>query len=194
MKKSINLLAATALFASAAAPFALAQDATVDPATPAVEAPSATGVNPSTDTMNKDVAPKVDMSADASATTDTYLTEQAENQVSANEFIGSSVYNGKDESIGDINDLIIGEDGKVAAAVIGVGGFLGIGEKDVAVPMAKIDVTHDENNDVRLTTVETAESLEAAPAFKTLDQQAAEADTDMTTTMPDNTTTSSTAN
>ena len=65
--------------------------------------------------------------------------------------------------------------GGVDAAVIGVGGFLGIGEKWVAVPFEKIAITQvPDSDDVKLTTTETAESLQAAPEFKTKSQQVAE--------------------
>lgn len=199
MKKALNLLTATAIIASAGAPLALAQDSTTsDPASPTIQAPADTGVNPSTDSMNSTGSTNTtggvsSPMGDTAMTEDTFLTEQSATQISANDFIGASVYTGQDESIGDINDLILEQDGRVVAAIIGVGGFLGIGEKDVALPMSKITVTHDENNDVRLTTMETAESLEAAPAFRTLDEQSADAQRN-SVVPTDNTTTSSTGN
>jgi sporulation protein YlmC with PRC-barrel domain len=99
----------------------------------------------------------------------TYLTEQAADQVSANTYIGQAVYNGQNESIGNVNDLIMKKDGGLVAAVIGVGGFLGIGEKNVAVPMDKVTVAQNtQDGSVKLTTSETAETLKAAPEFKTL--------------------------
>ena len=135
-------------------------------------------------------APAADASTDSAAASGSYITEQSETQISANDYIGKSVYNAEDESIGDVNDLILEEQGGIVAAVIGVGGFLGIGEKDVAVPMDKITMTRDaeNNNEVRLTTTETAESLKAAPEFMTLEDQQAAADS----TATDTTTTSST--
>jgi hypothetical protein len=67
------------------------------------------------------------------------------------------------------------KDGGLVAAVIGVGGFLGIAEKDVAVPMDKITVAQNpQDGSMKLTTTETADSLKAAPEFKTLQMQAAE--------------------
>ena len=105
----------------------------------------------------------------------TYLTEQSADQVSANTYIGQAVYNGTNESIGNVNDLIMKKDGGLVAAVIGVGGFLGIGEKNVAVPMEKITVAQNTTDgSVKLTTTETAETLKAAPEFKTLQMQSAE--------------------
>lgn len=51
----------------------------------------------------------------------------------ASTLIGRTVTNAQGETLGDINDLIIDEQGTVVAVVIGVGGFLGVGEKDVGV-------------------------------------------------------------
>ena len=51
----------------------------------------------------------------------------------ASTIIGKSAVNSQDEAIGDVNDLVTDRSGKILAALIGVGGFLGIGEKDVAV-------------------------------------------------------------
>ncbi len=71
------------------------------------------------------------------------------------------------------------------AAVIGVGGFLGIGEKNVAVPMDKITVAQNpQDGSMKLTTTETADSLKAAPEFKTLQMQAAEKAPAPSGTMP----------
>jgi sporulation protein YlmC with PRC-barrel domain len=51
---------------------------------------------------------------------------------------GLAVYNNNDERVGEINELIIGREGKIESVVLGVGGFLGIGEHDVAVPFGKV--------------------------------------------------------
>jgi sporulation protein YlmC with PRC-barrel domain len=51
---------------------------------------------------------------------------------------GLTVYNNNDERVGDINELIVGRDGKIDSIVLGVGGFLGIGEHDVAVPFGQV--------------------------------------------------------
>jgi sporulation protein YlmC with PRC-barrel domain len=52
--------------------------------------------------------------------------------------VGLGVYNEANEKLGDINEIILDNTGKVAAVVIGVGGFLGMGEHDIAVPMDKL--------------------------------------------------------
>ena len=51
----------------------------------------------------------------------------------ASKLIGIKVYNEANERLGDINELIVDKSGKINAVVIGVGGFLGMGERDVAV-------------------------------------------------------------
>jgi sporulation protein YlmC with PRC-barrel domain len=206
MNKSFKTFAAAMLLGSTAiAPFAVAQDATA-PATgteaPAGTAPSATPVTPeaTTGTDATGAAGTSAQSTTGAAMNDAYLTAQSETQMSANDFMGQAIYTGDNQSIGDINDLLVENDGGIVAAVVGVGGFLGIGEKNVAVPFSKITLTREagENGaegDVRLTTTETAESLRNAPEFKTLDEQAADASATAPATMPaDNTTTSSTNN
>ena len=82
-------------------------------------------------------------------------------------FMGKPVYSSEDpqsEKIGDVSDLIIGDNGKLTHAVIGVGGFLGIGEKDVAVPFDELKVL-EKDGDVRLIYAATREQLEAATAI-----------------------------
>jgi hypothetical protein len=52
--------------------------------------------------------------------------------------MGLDVYNEANEKLGDVNELILDKNGKVNAVVIGVGGFLGMGEHDIAVSMDKL--------------------------------------------------------
>lgn len=97
------------------------------------------------------------------------LTKALEGQILASGFIGKPVYNGDGdnaETIGKLNDLVIGPDGMVQAAVIGVGGFLGVGEKDVAVApnQLKLSTRSDGNSWLVLNT--TKDQLSAAPAFE----------------------------
>jgi sporulation protein YlmC with PRC-barrel domain len=51
----------------------------------------------------------------------------------ASKLIGTNVVNTANETVGEINDIILSKDGKAAALIVGVGGFLGIRERDVAV-------------------------------------------------------------
>jgi sporulation protein YlmC with PRC-barrel domain len=56
----------------------------------------------------------------------------------ASKLMGLNVYNDANEKLGDINELIVDKEGKISAVVIGVGGFLGMGEHDIAVSMDKL--------------------------------------------------------
>jgi hypothetical protein len=56
----------------------------------------------------------------------------------SSKLIGLDVYNRADEKLGDINEILLDKEGKVMAVVIGVGGFLGMGEHDIAVSMDKL--------------------------------------------------------
>lgn len=161
MKKTLTTIVTAALLGSTTfAPLAMAQGTTA-PAAPSATAPATTTT-----------APDAAMPSTATAS-GTYLTEQGATQISANDYIGSEVYTSADESIGSVTNLILEENGGIIAAVVGVGGFLGLGAKDVAVPMNKITVTRDTaNGTIRLTTTETAETLKAAPEFVTMKEKA----------------------
>ena len=67
------------------------------------------------------------------------MTQMQGQQMMASKLIGTTVVSANNESIGDVNDVILDRNGQVMAVVVGVGGFLGIGEKDVAVPFASLD-------------------------------------------------------
>ncbi|MBM6582560.1 PRC-barrel domain-containing protein [Microvirga sp. BT689] len=68
-----------------------------------------------------------------------FMTKMEANQMMASDLIGTRVVSTNNESIGDINDVIVDRNGQIMAAVVGVGGFLGIGEKDVAVPFKSLE-------------------------------------------------------
>ena len=91
--------------------------------------------------------------------------------VSAKELLSENVVNAANESIGDINDVLIGHDGKVAAVIVGVGGFLGMGEKDVALPYDQLTFAKNTNNNLIVGTSATKASLETAPEYRKLGDQ-----------------------
>jgi hypothetical protein len=63
------------------------------------------------------------------------------NTLPVSEYYKEDVYDARDSKIGDIKDVLLDKGGQVAAVILGVGGFLGMGEKDVAVPFTAIRVT-----------------------------------------------------
>ncbi|MBK5570271.1 PRC-barrel domain-containing protein [Ensifer sp. 2YAB10] len=179
-KKFVTTVAAGALFAGlAVAPVAYSQDTTqpqpdqTQTMQPAQPAPGTAAPTNEAQTTTPPAAGEA--TTDVAQSDATYLTEQTSDQIAASTYIGQTVYNAGDESIGEINDLIMKKDGGVEAAVIGVGGFLGLGEKDVAVPFDRIAIAEQPNTDkLKLTTTETADTLKAAPEFKTKSQKIAE--------------------
>ena len=85
----------------------------------------------------------------------------------ASDVIGANVYNSAAddaEKIGDVNDIVLANDGSTESVIIGVGGFLGMGEKNVAIPFDKLSWV-SKNNDRWLVVEATREQLEAQPAF-----------------------------
>jgi hypothetical protein len=85
--------------------------------------------------------------------------------VSAKALPNKSIKNAANETIGDINDVLIGDNGKITAVIVGVGGFLGMGEKDVALPYDQLVFAKDVGNDLVVTTSATKESLATAPEY-----------------------------
>jgi sporulation protein YlmC with PRC-barrel domain len=84
------------------------------------------------------LAQSSESSGAANASSANWLTQIKPDEWRASKLKGLSVYNNNDEKIGDISELIMSKDGKIEAVVIGVGGFLGIGQHDVAVPLNQI--------------------------------------------------------
>lgn len=84
--------------------------------------------------------------------------------MSASDYIGKTVYDQGGNNIGEVNDLIVSGDGNIEAVILGVGGFLGIGEKDVAVNTQAVQMVQDGDTQ-RLVVQSTKETLEAAPSY-----------------------------
>jgi sporulation protein YlmC with PRC-barrel domain len=82
----------------------------------------------------------------------------------ASDVYKADVYNNAEEKIGVVTDLIMDSSGNVTTAVVGVGGFLGAGEKEVAVLFKDLKVVTRDNKDW-LVLNQTKEQLKAAPAY-----------------------------
>ena len=149
------LLVSTAALGLASLP-ALAQQA--EPVPPAVTGPGA-------------AAPAEASSAGitAGAPAPKPIPEQAEHQVRAQSLLGVDVSNGQDR-IGTVSDLVVTDDGRVNAVVVGVGGFLGIGEKRVALAWDSVKLTEQDGGRVILVSA-TREQLEGMPTYKTLEDK-----------------------
>jgi sporulation protein YlmC with PRC-barrel domain len=88
------------------------------------------------------------------------------NSATVTHWYKQNVYDPGDNKIGEIMDVLIDRDGKATALIIGVGGFLGMGEKDVAVPFNAVQVTTKDNNKWYLVMNATKDSLKSAKGFK----------------------------
>lgn len=83
-------------------------------------------------------------------------------QMTADELIGSQVVNQNGEEVGELTDIVINQQDKAVNGIISVGGFLGVGEKDVAIPFDQLQP--GENETVLMSTM-TEEELESMPAY-----------------------------
>ena len=133
-----------------------------------------------------------------------FVKQQSPSDWSAEALIGRTVENAQGENLGEINNVVLNEKGTVVAVTIGVGGFLGIGEKDVGVPFDALQFEESaadrsqsdqertqtqqqrqardktasrfetEHDDIRIVLNATQEQLESAPQFVWLDEQDSE--------------------
>ena len=106
-----------------------------------------------------------------SRTTDDAVTTMPAERMLASKLLNESVLNKGNETIGDINDVVIDKSGKVASVIVGVGGFLGLGEKDVALSFDQLSFATDNDGDLTVTTDATKESLQSAPAYDKQDSR-----------------------
>lgn len=80
------------------------------------------------------------------------------------DYYNQAVYDNRDNKVGDVNDLLLDNGGKINAVIVGVGGFLGVGEKNVAVPFSSLKVA--EKNGSRYLVLQTSkEALQTAPGY-----------------------------
>lgn len=100
-----------------------------------------------------------------------FVTSQGADQWLVGDLWRQSVYNTSGASIGDVKDVLIDRDGRVRAIVVGVGGFLGLGEKNVAVDFSFITEKGTIGKD-RITVAMTEQDLRDAPSFERLKSSA----------------------
>lgn len=103
------------------------------------------------------------------AATTSFITTDAPNYYRASKLSGVNVYNDKNEKIGDVSEVLVSRSGKAEAVVIGVGGFLGMGEHLVAVPYSAVKWEDDQKGGYPEKAVlpnASKEELKKAPEFK----------------------------
>jgi sporulation protein YlmC with PRC-barrel domain len=109
--------------------------------------------------------------SESAAAAPKFLSKQESTDMLASNLIGQAVVNSQDETIGDINDLVTDESGKVVAVLVGSGGFLGLGEKDVALGFEDLRFVRDDNDNIKVIANVTKETLASAPDYETLAEQ-----------------------
>jgi len=139
LKKSVPLCLVASCFMAASA---LAQ---VSPGTGAAGAPTGQG---GAATAAPAQPPAGGMAAGGAMTGPqnanmTPLAAPQPGQMLGSDLRGTRVYGANNENIGDISDTLIDRNGQVVAVIVGVGGFLGIGQKDVAVPFQALEIVAD---------------------------------------------------
>jgi sporulation protein YlmC with PRC-barrel domain len=91
-------------------------------------------------------------------------TSLSTNHWLASDVYKADVYDPSEHKVGKVTDLMIDSNGNVTAAIIGVGGFLGTGQKDVAIPFKELKVSTRDGKDW-LILYRTKDELKAAPAY-----------------------------
>jgi sporulation protein YlmC with PRC-barrel domain len=94
----------------------------------------------------------------------TLMTTVPTDAATISTYYNEDVYDSQDNKIGDVNDILVGPDGRISAVIVGVGGLLGVGEKDVAVPFKALKVT-EKAGDRYLVMNTTKEALQNAPSY-----------------------------
>lgn len=164
-----TLLTSTALVALLTAG-AIAQDAPATPEAPAVQTAPMDKPVDATNGMTETTAKSPTVMSEG------YMAVDSDHLASI--IIGMPVYSSAAndaENFGEINDLVVSNQGDIVAVVIGVGGFLGLGEKGVSVDYSELQWTTAEDGSERIVLNTTKEALEAAPAFEWRDDNADDA-------------------
>ncbi len=156
-KLSTLLMSGAVVGLLAAAPVAMAQTTTTNPpaatTTPAPAAPSVTTPG----------ATKAPVAPSASNTTTTDPAMAPGSQADAKKLIGRNIKNANNDTIGEIKSVFLDKDGKVQTVIVGVGGFLGMGEHEVALAWNDLQIS---NNGEQVMVNMTKDQLKGLPEYK----------------------------
>jgi sporulation protein YlmC with PRC-barrel domain len=130
---------------------------------PKVVVPDTTG--PADTASTAGTAPPDVKMAPADATAPVLWYTQSKEAMRASKLIGSAVQNPAGETIGDVNEVLLDSNGKVNAVVVGVGGFLGMGEREVAIAFGALHMTRSDDGRTMIMIDATKDTLKAAPVW-----------------------------
>lgn len=99
-----------------------------------------------------------------------FVAEQPANEYLARVFLGSAVQNTGGETLGDVRDLVFDHSGHISTVVLGVGGFLGMGERNVAVPFSALTFSKAPDGTRLIVVALGKEALKVAPPFKAIEK------------------------
>ncbi len=142
---------------------------------PAMSATDGTATDPAmaaTDGTATDPAVAADGTATADGTMREPMAREGYNALASTELTadmlkGATAYDANDANIGEVGELILADDGQVKEIVLDVGGFLGMGEKPVALKLDQVDILRQtDGSDVRVYVPMTKAELEAMPDYK----------------------------
>jgi hypothetical protein len=163
MGVALSALALTGAMAQSSPPASSNPPAMQSPATPS---PS---TNSSMDKSSSTTSPSTATTGQQTQTTDgaKVIASQQSSQWLASKFQGTDVVGTDDKKIGDVNDVLFDQNGQIQAYVIGVGGFLGMGEKNVALAPTAFQVVKGDNGSAdKLRLSMTKDELKQAQAFE----------------------------
>lgn len=177
----VRTLAVLATVSSLALSAALAQSPSNSPSAPAASQSGATTTqNGATSTMKSDR----DVGSNTAAPATTVAVQKPDEWL-ASQFKGIEVVGADDTKIGKVNDVLFDHGGSIKAVIVGVGGFLGIGSKDVALSFGSFDVVAGKNNETeKLRLSMTKEQLASAAEFKPYEPPRATDSTGLRQTTP----------
>jgi sporulation protein YlmC with PRC-barrel domain len=152
---------------AAAAVSALALTSALAQQTSSPPASSPSTLPPPAASQSTPSSPSASATTPSTAATGKFVTKQSPDQFLASKFKGTDVIGADDKKIGDVSDILFDKDKKILAYIVGVGGFLGIGAKDVALePSAFQTVPGSSATDFKLRLSMTKDELKEAPAFE----------------------------
>ena len=122
--------------------------------------------------IDADIDADADVDADVNAGADAAAEAQGEGSIAAgmtltsDALIGADIHDSNGEVVGTVADLIIDADGHLAQIIAEVGGFLGLGAREVALDRSQVDIEAEGEADIRITLAMTLEELEAMPEYE----------------------------
>lgn len=145
-------------------------DEQADQAEAAAEGTAATATAETETAADQTASVATDAAARTPITREGFVAATGED-FTADRLDGAAVYDSNDERVGEVGEIVLNADGQVSDLVIDVGGFLGIGEKPVALPMSSVDILRQDGGDeIRVYVSQTEDQLKDMPKYDEQDQ------------------------